>query len=85
MNTLTVNLHLMMVSFYRPKGKRNKIVIEADAFPSDKYAVESQIRFHGLDPKDCLIELRAREEEVCLLHEDIHEIIEREGEQIALI
>ena len=85
MNTLTVNLHLMMVSFYRPKGKRNKIVIEADAFPSDKYAVESQIRFHGLDPKDCLIELKAREGEVCLRHEDIEGIIEREGEQISLI
>lgn len=85
MNTLTVNLHLMMVSFYRPEGKRNKIVIEADAFPSDKYAVESQIRFHGLDPKDCLIELKAREGEVCLRHEDIQEIIEREGEQISLI
>lgn len=85
MNTLTVNLHLMMVSFYRPEGKRNKIVIEADAFPSDKYAVESQIRFHGLDPKDCLIELKAREGEVCLRHEDIQEIIEQEGEQISLI
>ena len=85
MNTLTVNLHLMMVSFYRPKGMRNKIVIEADAFPSDKYAAESQIRFHGLDPKDCLIELKAREGEICLRYEDIQELIEREGEQISLI
>lgn len=85
MNTLTVNLHLMMVSFYRPKGKRNKIVIEADAFPSDKYAVESQIRFHGLNPKECLIELKARAGEVCLRSEDIREVIETEGDEIALI
>ncbi len=85
MNTLTVNLHLMMVSFYRPKGKRTKILIEADAFPSDKYAVESQIRFHGLDPKECLIELQAREGEVCLRNEDIQALIEEQGEEIALI
>lgn len=85
MNTLTVNLHLMMVSFYRPKGKRNKIVIEADAFPSDKYAAESQIRFHGLNPKECLIELKARKDEVCLRAEDIYKVIENQGEEIALI
>jgi len=85
MNTLTVNLHLMMISFYRPNGKRNKIVIEADAFPSDKYAAESQIRFHGLDPKECLIELKAREGEVCLREEDIHGLIQEEGEKISLI
>lgn len=85
MNTLTVNLHLMMVSFYRPTPKRNKIVIEADAFPSDKYAAESQIRFHGLNPKDCLIELKARAGEVCLREEDIEEIINKQGEEIALI
>ena len=85
MNTLTVNLHLMMVSFYQPKGKRNKIVIEADAFPSDKFAVQSQIRFHGLSSNDCLIELKARDGEVCLREEDILEVIERQGEEIALI
>jgi len=85
MNTLTVNLHLMLVSFYRPKGNRNKIVIEADAFPSDKYAVQSQIRFHGLDPELCLIELKAREGEVCLRDEDIQQVIEQEGANISLI
>jgi len=85
MNTLTVNLHLMMVSFYRPVGKRNKVIIEADAFPSDKYAVESQIRFHGLSPKDCLIELKAKEGEVCLRQEDILETIDALGEDVALI
>jgi kynureninase len=57
MNSLSVNLHLMMVSFYRPTSDRNMIVIEAGAFPSDRYAVESQIRFHGFNPAECLIEI----------------------------
>lgn len=85
MNTLTVNLHLMMVSFYRPKGKRKKIIIEADAFPSDKYAVESQIKHHGLDPDKYLIELKARDGEECLREEDIKKVIDEEGDNIALI
>lgn len=85
MNTLTVNLHLMMVSFYQPKGNRNKIVIESDAFPSDRYAVESQIKFHGLSPNDCLITLKPREGEYCLREDDILSLIEQEGDQIALI
>lgn len=85
MNTLTVNLHLMMISFYQPTGKRNKIVIEADAFPSDKYAAESQIRQRGLDPKECLIELKAREGEVLVREEDIQNLIETQGDEIALI
>lgn len=85
MNSLTVNLHLMMASFYRPTRQRHKIVIERGAFPSDQYAVKSQIRFHGLDPATSLIELTAREGESCLRDEDIAELIEREGNSIALI
>lgn len=85
MNTLTVNLHLMMVSFYRPKGERTKILIESDAFPSDKYAVASQLRFHGYDPAEHLLELRPRAGEACLRMEDIAETIQREGPEIALV
>jgi kynureninase len=85
MNTLTVNLHLMMVSFYRPTEKRHKIIIEGDAFPSDIYAVESQIKHHGLSPKTSLIKLIPRVGEAAILKEDIAEIIEKEGDEISLI
>lgn len=85
MNSLTVNLHLMMVSFYRPTRDRHKIVIEHGAFPSDQYAVKSQILFHNLDPAQSLIELTPRDGESCLRHEDIHAVIDREGSSIALI
>jgi len=85
MNSLTVNLHLMMVSFYRPTATRYKIVVESGAFPSDQYAVKSQIRFHGFDPATSLIELTPRPSESCLCEEDIQSLIEREGERIALI
>ncbi len=85
MNTLTANLHLMLVSFYRPTKDRNKIVIESDAFPSDRYAVQSQIRFHGYDPNECLLGLMPRPGEVCLRKEDIGAFIEQHGSSIALI
>lgn len=84
MNSLTVNLHLLMVSFYRPTAERYKIVIEKGAFPSDQYAIESQLKFHGYY-EDGLIELVPREGESALRTEDITETIEREGDQIALI
>lgn len=85
MNSLTVNLHLMMVSFYRPTKERHKIVVERGAFPSDQYAVKSQISFHGFDPAASLIELTPRPGESCLHDEDIDALIEREGHEIALI
>ena len=85
MNSLTVNLHLMMVSFYRPTKERYKIVIERGAFPSDQYAVQSQIRFHGFDPATALIELTPRPGESCLRDEDIQSLIERSGNEIALV
>lgn len=85
MNNLTVNLHLMMASFYRPEGKRNKILTEAGAFPSDAYAMESQVRWHGLDPAEALLEVAPREGEPTLRTEDIVKTIEREGDSIALV
>jgi kynureninase len=85
MNSLTVNLHLMMTSFYRPTAERYKIVIEAGAFPSDQYAVKSQILFHGLQPSSSLIELTPRANETCIRDEDIESLIEHEGKSIALI
>jgi kynureninase len=85
MNSLTVNLHLMMVSFYRPTKQRPKIVIEGGAFPSDQYAVKSQIQFHGFDPAHSLIELRPRQGEATLRTDDILSLIDREGDSIALI
>ena len=85
MNTLTTNLHLMMVSFYQPTKKRYKIVIESDAFPSDKYAVESQIKFHGYDPKDGLILWKPREGEELCRFEDLEQIMKEHGDEIALV
>ena len=85
MNSLTVNLHLMMVSFYRPTASKHKIVVERGAFPSDQYAVQSQIRFHGFDPASSLIELAPLPGEYCLRDEQISSLIEGSGDEIALI
>ena len=85
MNSLTVNLHLMMTSFYRPSSEKHKILVERGAFPSDQYAVKSQIRFHGFDPASSLIELTPREGESCMREDDVEALIEREGDSIALI
>ena len=85
MNGLTANLHLMMVSFYQPTAKRNKIIIESDAFPSDKYAVESQIKFHGYNPKESLILWKPRKGEELCRYEDLEAIINEQGNEVALI
>ena len=85
MNTLTTNLHLMMVSFYKPTKTRYKILIEADAFPSDKYAVESQLRHHGFDDKEGLILWKPREGEELVNYADLEAILETQGNEIALI
>ena len=85
MNTLTVNLHLMMVSFYRPTKKRYKIIMEASAFPSDRYAVESQIRFHGFDPADALLILKPSPGETIISDQEIAHFIKVNGEETALI
>ena len=85
MNSLTTNLHLMMVSFYRPTPGRYKILIEDHAFPSDRYAVESQIRFHGYDPASSLCVVAPRDGEALIRDTDIQEILQREGESIALV
>ncbi len=85
MNALTVNLHVLLASFYQPNTKRYKIVIEKGAFPSDQYAVESQIRFHGHDPKEALIELAPRHGEKCLRTDDILHALRSESDSIATI
>ena len=85
MNGLTTNLHLMMASFYQPKGKRYKILCEAKAFPSDQYALESQVKFHNFNPDDAIIEIPPREGEHTINHEDIYDAIRIHGDQIALI
>jgi kynureninase len=85
MNTLTVNLHLMLASFYRPQGARTALLIERGAFPSDRHAAESQVRFYGLDPARDLIEIAPREGEALLRTEDIVGTIEREGARIATV
>ncbi|MEC8830542.1 MAG: kynureninase [Bacteroidota bacterium] len=85
MNTLTANLHFLMASFYSPTKKRPKILIESDAFPSDRYAVQTQLEFHGYDPKDCLIEWSPRAGKTLLHIEDLESLLEKQGAEIALI
>jgi len=85
MNSLTVNLHLLMVSFYKPTTKRYKILMEAGAFPSDQYAVESQVKFHGYDPAEAIIELIPRNGEDLLAIEDIVDTINKHADELALI
>jgi kynureninase len=85
MNQLTVNLHLLMASFYQPNNQRYKIIMEAGAFPSDMYAVESQVRFHGYNYDDAVIELKPREGEHTLRTDDILQSIEDHKDEIALV
>jgi kynureninase len=85
MNSLTVNLHLTLATFYRPTKSRNKILMEEPAFPSDTYAIKSQIVHHGLDPKDALILARPRKGEFTVRTEEIVDLIERHGDQLAVV
>lgn len=85
MNNLSVNLHLLMVSFYQPSPTRYKIIVEAGAFPSDQYMLETQLRFHGLDPGQALVELRPRAGEFTLRTEDIIAEIEKQGDTLAMV
>ena len=85
MNALTVNIHLLLVSFYQPNDGRCKIMIERDAFPSDRYAVESQIKFHGQNPDLVIVELSPREDEKILREDDILSAIDEHGNDLALV
>lgn len=85
MNQLTVNLHLLMVSFYRPTKKRYKILCEAKAFPSDQYALQSQVKFHNFNVEDAIIEIAPRQGEYVVNEEDIFEAIEKHKDELALI
>src|SRR5688572_11518507 len=85
MNSLTVNLHLLLVTFYRPTKQRYKIICEAKAFPSDQYAFETQAKYHGYDPADAVIEVSPREGEYNLRTEDIVSVIKEHGESVAVV
>src|SRR6266704_2814677 len=85
MNSLTVNLHLMMATFYRPTKSRFKILMEDPAFPSDTYAIKTQIVHHGLDPKDALVLARPRKGEFAVRTEDIVDLIEQHADQLVVV
>ncbi|MET0394604.1 MAG: kynureninase [Chitinophagaceae bacterium] len=85
MNQLTVNLHLLMVTFYRPTAQRYRIICEARAFPSDQYAFESQVSYHGFDPREAIVEVVPRDGEHVLRTEDILSVIEQYGDSVALV
>ncbi|MEA3426603.1 MAG: kynureninase [Bacteroidota bacterium] len=85
MNTLTVNLHLLMLSFYRPTPERYKILMEAGAFPSDQYAVETLVKHYGLEPETAILEIAPREGEKTLRTEDIIATIEAQGSSLAMV
>ena len=85
MNTLSVNLHLMMVSFYRPSTQRPVILMEAGAFPTDRHAVEAQIRFHGFDPAECLVEVQPDEANGTISLNAIERAIAEHGPRLALV
>lgn len=85
MNSLTVNLHLLMVSFYRPTLNRYKVICEQKAFSSDYYAISSQVRFHGFDPDEAIVEVAPQEGKHCIYHGDIVEAIEAAGDRLAMV
>jgi kynureninase len=85
MNTLTVNLHLLMVSFYQPTDKRYKIICEEKAFPSDQYMIQSQVNFHGFNPNETIVEIKRREGEHNIRLEDVLAKIEEVGDELALV
>ena len=85
MNQLTVNLHLMLVSFYRPTANRYKIICEAKAFPSDQYTFETHVKHHGFDPNDAIVEVTPREGEHCIRNEDILNAIQENSDSTALV
>ena len=85
MNGLTTNIHLLMVSFYRPDKKRFKIICEAKAFPSDQYALESQVKFHGFDPSEAIVEVHPRKGEHIIREEDIEAAINEHKDELALV
>lgn len=85
MNNLSVNLHLLMVSFYRPTAERFKIIVEAGAFPSDQYMLETQVKFHGFDPEKAIVELAPREGEHTLRTDDILAEIRKQGDSLAMV